>query len=121
MPNLQIIAAVLIALALSLGCNAWQFHRNSVLIAEGAKTEQARVDTLGVATACSASVDALAAKSGQQAAGIKAALAGIAPTVAKAQGEALRALSARPANPDDLCGSLALYFKSQIQAERGAR
>ena len=118
-PN--IIIGLAIALALSLAGNAWQFHRNGVLIAEGAKTEQARVDTLAAAAACSSSVDALAAKSTAQAAGIKAALVGIAPAVSKAQGEALRALAARPSNPNDLCGSLATYIKAQIQAERGGK
>ncbi len=121
MPNLNFIIGMAIALALSAAGNAWQFHRNGVLIAEGAKTEQARVDTLGAATACSASVDTLAAKSGQQATDLKTALAGIAPAVSKAQGEAIRALAAKPSNPNDLCGSLAVYLKTQIQAERGGK
>lgn len=110
-----------IALALSLGGNAYQFHRNGVLIAEGAKTEQARVDTLAAATTCSSSVDALAAKSGQQAAGIRAALIGIAPAVSKAQGEAIRALAAKPNDPNDLCKSLSIYLKAQIQGEGGGK
>lgn len=108
-----------IALALSLAGNAWLFNSRDVAIAKEASTEQARKDTAAAAQACSDGVDRLITDGVTRHADLIKRMQAQAGHVAALEGASIAALNARPADPADLCKSLALYLRGEIRNERG--
>jgi len=108
-------AILTLLLALSVAGNAWQYHEHDKAVAAVATAEQLGVDTKAAAQACGASVDALAADSKARSARIEQQLAGWSGRILELPGASLEALSARPANPADLCGSVTQYLQAQIR------
>lgn len=108
-----------IALALSLIGNAWLFNSRDVAIAVQASTEQARKDTAAAAQACSDGVDSLGKDGAARHVDLIKRLQAQAGQVAALEGASIAALTARPADPADLCKSLALYLQAEIRKERG--
>lgn len=111
----QILALLL---AISVAGNAWQFHAHDKDVAAVATAEQLNTDTKAAAQACSASVDALAADAKARSARIEKQLAGWSGRILELQGASMEALSARPANPADLCASITQYLQGQVRKER---
>jgi hypothetical protein len=110
-----------IALALSVAANAWLFNSRDKAIVAGAVTEQARKDTAAAAQACSTSVDALASDGKARHADLIKRMQAQAGEVAALEGASIAALNVRPADPGDLCKSLAQYLAGEIKKERAAR
>ncbi len=110
-----------IALALSVAGNVWLFNSRDSALAAGAATEQARKDTAAAAQACSTSVDALASDGKARHADLLKRLQAQAGQVAGLEAASIAALNVRPADPADLCKSLAQYLASEIRKERAAR
>ncbi len=119
-PNAVLGWALLIALGLSLAGNVWLFHERDGLIAREATVKQLEADTRVVAQSCTKSVDDLAAAGKARQRDLLASLAAIAPTVSMYQAEAIGALQARPADPQDLCGSLLKFWQAEIRREHPA-
>jgi len=117
--NPTILLAIL--LAISVAGNGWQYHEHGKDLIRIGTTEQLTADTKAAADACSASVDDLARKGATQHAAVLASLAAQAGKVAGLEGAAIAALNAKPADPSDLCKSVALYLRDEIRKERGQR
>jgi len=107
-----------IALALSLAANAWLFNSRDVAIAKEASTEQARKDTAAAAQACSDGVDSLANVGATRHTELLKRMQAQAGQVAALEGASIAALTARPADPADLCKSLALYLQGEIRKDK---
>lgn len=115
------LAILGILLALSAAGNAWQFKRGEAMLEAKATAEQLNRDTKAAASACSAGVDRLDKAGAARQKRLEDAMATVAPKVAILQEASLVALSARPDNAQDLCGSLTRYLQREIKTERGAK
>jgi hypothetical protein len=111
-----IILAIL--LALSVAGNGWQYHEHGKDLVQIGTTKQLADDTKLAAQTCSTSVDKLATKGETQHAAVLASLQAQAGKVADLKGATIAALNAKPADPADLCKSLAIYLHDQIKAEK---
>ncbi len=122
-PTQVIIIALGILLAVSAAGNAWQYHEHDKAIEAVATAKQLNADTTKAAKACGDSVDKLATDTRARGTRLEAALAGQKGKIESLETQAIAALSAKPANPADLCGSAVLFLKGEIAKERagGAR
>ena len=109
-----------ILLAVSAAGNAYQYSRALEDATRYGTTKQLAEDAKAGATACTASVDKLADAGKARQARLERALLAVAPAVRADQEAALRALTAKPDDASDPCGSLERYWKAQIKAEREA-
>jgi len=116
-----VLAVLGVLLALSVGGNAWLFHERDKIMQKEATVSQLAADVKQQAGVCTASVDSLAEAGKTRDARLGAKLDAIAPAVAKLQKEQFAALSARPDNPQDLCGSLSRYWLQEIAKEKGGQ
>lgn len=107
-----------VLLAASVSLNAWQYHDHDKTVALAAAASQYATDAKAGADACSASVDALGKDGTARQGRLERLIAGVAPKVQQFQAESIAALTSKPDNPQDLCGSLARYFKIEIGKER---
>lgn len=114
--NPTILLAIL--LAISVAGNGWQYHEHGKDLVRIGTTEQLAADTREAAKACSTSVDNLATQGKKQHTTVLANLQAQAGKVASLEGAAIAALNARPADPANLCKSLELYLRGQINAEK---
>lgn len=112
---MQILA---ILLALSVAGNAWLFHSRDKALAAEATAEQLNADTAKAAQACTDGVNNLAKDGKARAARLEKMLGAEAGRIRTLQQQALDAQRAKPDDPQDLCGSLERYLRSQIKAER---
>ncbi|OHC66980.1 MAG: hypothetical protein A3H93_18120 [Rhodocyclales bacterium RIFCSPLOWO2_02_FULL_63_24] len=115
------LTVVGLLLALSVAGNAWLFNSRDVALAERATFEHASKDTAVAAKACSDGVEGLAADGKKRHADLLTRIKAQAGQVAALEGASIAALNARPADPGDLCKSLAQYLAGEIRKERGVR
>lgn len=115
------LAILGVLLALSVAGNAFLFHERDKIMQKEATVSQLAADVKQQAAVCTASVDNLAEEGKKRDAHLGAKLDAIAPKVAELQKEQFAALSARPDNPHDLCGSLARYWSQEIAKEKGGQ
>jgi hypothetical protein len=118
---LVLLGILCFALLSSLALNAYFWNERDDLLQKEATVKQLQVDTKAAAQACSASVENLAKEGKARDGRLAVALAKIAPQVKLNQQEVLKALAARPDNPNDLCGSLQRFLSRSIKAEREAK
>lgn len=117
-PTLIPLIVLGVLLAASAAGNAWLFNsRDKALVAE-ATAQQLNADTAVAAKTCSDGVDNLATDSKARSIRLEKMLGAKAGSILTLQHQALAAQRARPDNPQDLCGSLERYLRSQIKAER---
>jgi len=110
-----------IVLAISLAGNAFLFHSRDAALEGKATAETALTGWKSSAETCSKSVDKLAGDGKKRHQEILDKLDSETGRIKGLQHDALNALAARPDDPKDLCGSIARYFKAEIQKERGAK
>lgn len=115
------LGIVSIALAVSVAANAGLTHlylaKRDELATQKAVTDQFS----SVANSCSTSVEDLKKASDARHSAVLAALAKNASAVRSLEGAANQALSAKPDDPSDLCGSLDRYLRGEIGKERAAK
>ncbi len=109
-----------IALALSLGGNAFLWHSRDNAIEAKATMQSAYTHANAAAQACSTSVDELAKKGQDQHDATLAAIKAAGGRIGALEAAALAAGRAKPDDPKDLCGSLQRYLASQIKGEKGS-
>lgn len=112
------LIVLLVALGISVALNLWQYHQHDTLVEKAATATQLSVNALDAGKQCNDSVETLARDSKAQGAQIALRLDKLAPLLSSYQKDAIKALSARPDNPQDLCGSLERFLKAKINAER---
>lgn len=112
-----IVIALGVLLVASATGNAWLLHERDGAIAAVATATQLNADTAAAAGACKTSVDRLAVNTMARSAYIDKQLAGWGGLILTRQHEASEALSARPANPADLCASLTAYLQGRIRED----
>ena len=110
-----------VLLALSTAGNAWFWHERDGLLQREATVTQLQRDTKEAANTCTKSVEDLGKKGAERDRRLAQALERVAPQVAADQKAALAALTAKPDDPKDLCGSLERYLRAQIRADRGEK
>lgn len=117
---MSVLQILVIVLALSAAGDAWVVH---LWLGQRDKTATALESVKVVsaaASSCSAGVDALKAESDARQAAVVAALEENRVAIASLQIKANKALSAKPANVKDLCGSLLIFFKQRIDEGKAA-
>ena len=115
------IGILALLLALSAAGNVFLWKHGEALKQEMGAVQQLATDAKAAGEACSKGVEDMAKAAGTRQKRLETALAAVAPEVRRAQSDALAALSAKPDNAADLCGSLERYLRSQIKAERGIK
>ena len=110
-----------VLLALSASGNAYFWHERDGLLQREATVTQLQRDTKEAANTCTRSVEDLGKKGAERDRRLAQALERVAPQVAADQKAALAALTAKPDDPKDLCGSLERYLRAQIRADRGEK
>lgn len=119
MTPFQYLSAMLgVLLLASIAGNAWQYHEHDQYVRLEAQARQYATDTKGAAEACTASVEQLRKDGLARQAKLVDLLKGIAPEVAENQMAALSAMNEKPDNPQDLCGSLERYLRTEIKGEK---
>lgn len=113
-----VLIVLILALMASLAGNAYFWHERDGLMKEAARLDQMKRDITAAATQCTASVDALAKDGRDRDQRIVAAMGKIAPKVIADQQASFKALTAKPDNPADLCGSLDRFRKKAIAEDR---
>lgn len=117
---MSLTQGLLAALGLSLAANLWLFNSRDRSIAELARQDQANAQLEAVGMSCSSSVDKLADDTAKRARRLEGLLMGESARILTLQHEAAAAMSARPANPADLCGSIRQFWRDEIRKERAA-
>lgn len=117
-PFQYLSCALGVLLLASLAGNAWQYHQHDEYVRAEAQARQFADDTKAAAGACTASVEQLRKDGLARQAQLVQLLKSVAPAVAASQKEALTALNAKPDNPQDLCGSLERYLRTEVKAEK---
>jgi hypothetical protein len=107
-----------IALAVSVAVNAGLTHlylgKRDELATQKSVTDQFS----SAANSCSTSVEELKKASDARHAAVLAALAKNASAVRSLEGAANQALTTKPDDPNDLCGSLDRYLRGELDKER---
>lgn len=110
-----------IALAVSVAANAGLTHlylgKRDELATQKAVTDQFS----SAANSCSTSVEELKKASDARHVAVLAALAKNASAVRSLEGAANQALATKPDDPNDLCGSLDRYLRSELNKERATK
>ena len=111
---------LVLLLALSTAGNLWLFHSRDKALESAAQYSAAYDGAIGAANLCSASVQGLADESRRRHDETMKRLAAQSGQVKAYEQAAIGALSARPADPSDLCASVAAYLRQEVRRERGA-
>src|SRR5688572_33000393 len=114
LPFLWIFGTVL---AVSLAGNAFMFHLYTGTLEEKGQAESAVAQWQATANTCTDSVDKLARDGEKRQKELLNRITTESSRIKGLQHDALTALSAKPENPQDLCGSLVKYLQGDIRNE----